>query len=76
MRKYQTMQEIERQYDGNWVIMANCKESENYGIVGGEVIAANKDREPIVELWGQKHGGLVHYCYIGSIPGETGGYLL
>jgi hypothetical protein len=75
-RKYQTMEEIERQYDGNWVVMANCKEDEYYGIIGGEVIAANKDRKPIVELLGQKLGGLVHYTFIGSIPGETGGYLL
>jgi hypothetical protein len=76
MNKYQTMQEIERQYDGNWVVMANCEEDEYYGIIGGEVVAAGKNHESIIELWGQKHGGLVHTCFIGSIPGETGGYLL
>jgi hypothetical protein len=75
-RKYQTMQEIERQYDGNWVIMANCKENERYKIIGGEVVAASKDRETIVKLLGQKLGGLVYTCFVGSIPGETGGYLL
>jgi hypothetical protein len=56
--------------------MANCKEDEYYGIIGGEVVAADKHSEPIIELLGQKLGGLVHTCFVGSMPGESGGYLL
>jgi hypothetical protein len=47
MVMYKTMHEIEKEYDGNWVCMVNCKKGRYNGIVGGEVIAAGKSKEMI-----------------------------
>jgi hypothetical protein len=75
-RKYQTIEEIKRQYDGNWVVMANCRKGEYHEIIGGEVVAADKDEETAVKFWGKKHGGLVHLTYVVSMPVKVGGYIL
>ena len=73
---YKTMQEIEREYDGNWVFMVNCRKGEYHNIAGGEVIAADKNREPIIELWGKSHDSEPYFRYVGALPEEIGGYLL
>jgi hypothetical protein len=74
MSKYRTIQEIERKYEGNWVCITNCEKSEYHEIIGGEVIAANKDKEPILDIWGESPGSF--FGYMGELPEETGGYLL
>ena len=67
---YQTMQEIEKQYDGHWVFMTDCKTGEFDEIIGGVVIAHNKNKKPVAELWSEKYDTEVYFRYIGSIPDE------
>ncbi len=69
---YQTMEEIEKQYDGHWVFMVNCKEGKPYSIAGGEVIAASKNKKQIIELWMEKHDSNTFFRYVGSIPDGMG----
>ncbi|MCL2055004.1 MAG: hypothetical protein FWG90_11315 [Oscillospiraceae bacterium] len=71
---YQTMQEIEAQYDGKFVCIINYKEDKYYDIIGGEVIAASEDQEAILDAWAKSNGG--HFEYIGEFPDEEGGFLL
>ena len=69
---YQTMQEIEKQYDGYWVFMTDCRTGDLDEIIGGIVIAHNKDKKPIAELWGEKYDSEIYFRYIGSIPEGMG----
>jgi len=47
---YQTMEEIKKECDGNFVCMINCKTTEGGGILGGEVIAFGKDKMKIQKI--------------------------
>ena len=73
---YKTMQEIEKEYDGNWVCMINCKKGKYFDIIGGEVIAAGKDKKSIIEVWGSTDGKSPYLRYVGNFPYEAGGLLL
>ena len=69
---YQTMQEIEKQYDGHWVFMTNCQKGEFNEIIGGEVISFNKHKQPVVELWDKEYDSETYFRYVGSIPEGMG----
>ena len=71
---YQTMQEIEAQYDGNFVCIVNYKEDEYSDILGGEVIAVNEDKETILDVWAKTPKS--YYRYMGEFPKGEGGFLL
>ncbi|MCL2054795.1 MAG: hypothetical protein FWG90_10245 [Oscillospiraceae bacterium] len=76
MNKYQTMQEIEREYDGNWVCIINYKKDEFYDIIGGEVIAVSKDKDEIRKVWRENTDSYKQYCGdFGEFLGATGGFL-
>ena len=69
---YLTMQEIEENYDGYWVFLINCKKGEHNEIIGGEVLAFNKNKKPIAELWGKEYDCIIYFRYFGSIPEGMG----
>ncbi|MCL1822778.1 MAG: hypothetical protein FWG44_01115 [Oscillospiraceae bacterium] len=71
---YKTMEEIEREYDGNFICMINYKKNEYYGIIGGEVIAVSKNKKEILEIWGKTPRSF--YQWVGEFPDAPGGYLL
>ena len=71
---YQTMQEIEAQYDGKFVCIINCKEDEYSDILGGEVVAVSEDKETILDAWAKNPRS--YYQYNGIFPGSEGGFLL
>jgi hypothetical protein len=74
MVMYKTMQEIEKEYDGNFVCMINYKKNERYAIVGGEVIAVSKNKKEILDIWGATPKS--YYQWVGEFPDVAGGYLL
>jgi len=47
---YKTMEQIKKEYDGNFVCMINYKKNERYAIIGGEVIAFGKDKTEIQQI--------------------------
>jgi hypothetical protein len=69
---YQTMHEIEKNYDGNWVFMVDCCKGELNEIIGGVVIASDKQKKPIAELWDNEYESETCFRYIGSIPNGMG----
>ena len=73
---YMTIEEIELEYDGNWVFMVNCKWSKYHKIIGGEVAAASKDKEEIIEMWSKPDNNEPYFRYFGSLPEEVSSYLL
>ena len=72
MYMYQTMKEIEEQYDGHWVFMTNCKKGELNEIVGGVVIAFNKNKQPVAQLWSEEYDSETYFRYVGNIPNGMG----
>jgi len=40
---YDSIQNINQKYDGQWLFMVNCKENENGSIIGGDVILHNEN---------------------------------
>ena len=69
---YQTMSEIEKQYDGMWVFMINCKKGKLNEIIGGVVIASNRNKKTVAELWGNEYDSETYFRYIGAIPDGMG----
>ena len=69
---YKSMQDIEKEYDGHWVFMINCQKGELHEVIGGEVIAFNKKKEPVARLWGNKYDSKIYFRYVGSIPEGMG----
>ena len=69
---YKTMKEIENQYDGYWVFMTNCKKGEYNEIIGGEVIAFNKNKKLVAEYWDKEFASETYFRYIGDIPEGMG----
>jgi len=67
-----TMKEIEEKYNGYWIFMKNCELGDYQEIIGGIVIAFNKDKKPIIELWNKEYDSETYYRYIGDIPDGMG----
>ncbi len=67
---YKTMDEIKTEFDGFWVCIINYKEGEFGEVIGGEVIAHDKNSKAIVEKWGSNSGAYLRY--IGSLPEGMG----
>ena len=61
-----------KKYDGHWVFMTNCNKGELNEIIGGVVIAFNKSKKPIAELWGNEYDTETYFRYIGDIPDGMG----
>ena len=45
-----TIQEIERQYPDEWLLIVNCKISENTELLSGVVVVHSKSREDIHDV--------------------------
>ena len=74
---YKTMEQIEREFDGQWVVIGNYQEGEYGSIIGGEVIAHGKDEGEVIKHWkgygNPKRGS--YFRYVGQPP-EGVSYLL
>lgn len=67
---YETIEEINKKYDGHWIFMINCKEDENRSIMGGEVVLASENRDKVIremEPYDQEKS-LTYFRYAGKIP--------
>ena len=67
---YKTMEQIEKEYDGQWVYLINCKTDELHSVVGGVVALHGKSMNEVLQgmaAYGEK-GDSVYVRYIGSLP--------
>jgi hypothetical protein len=62
------MEQIEKEYDGNFVCIANCKIGEYHDILGGEVIAVSKNKMEVQEVWGKNPES--YYRWMGEFPDD------
>jgi len=74
---YMSMEEIHAKYNGQWVYMINCKKGEYWNVIGGEVVAASKNRDDIFKamLTYRKEKSMTYFRYAGIIP-ESENFLL
>lgn len=45
---YETIAEINKKYDGNWVFLIKCKKDQKGSIVGGEVVISSESRDKVI----------------------------
>ena len=64
---FMTMDEIDMEYDGQWVYLINLKLGDGT-ILGGEVAAHNVDRDKVVEIMRKTPDGGIFIKYAGAIP--------
>ena len=67
---YKTMEQIEKEYDGQWVFMINCDENERGTLLGGEVVLHSESRANVVRnmVDADNETSITFIGYIGKIP--------
>ena len=71
MDKEMTMEEIESQFDSEWVLIEDPKTDEGLKVLGGRVLHHSKDRDEVYRkavLLRPKRSALI---YTGEIPEDT-----
>ena len=66
---YKTMEQINKEYDGQWVFMVNCSEDEHHCITGGIVAIHSESRSKVVRGMAEAHNGSLTFIgYVGKVP--------
>jgi hypothetical protein len=45
---YETIAEINKNYNGNWVFLIKCKKDKNGSVFGGEVVISSESRDKVI----------------------------
>ncbi|GHS92855.1 hypothetical protein FACS1894139_13290 [Planctomycetales bacterium] len=65
---YQTIEEIEKKYDGEWVFMTDVQMGKLHSVVGGDVAAHDANRDAVFAAMGKHPSGSVYVRYFGKMP--------
>jgi len=65
---YKTMAQIEKEYDGNFVCIANCRKGEYHDILGGGRIVERKNKMEVQEVCGKNTES--YYRWMGEFPDD------
>ena len=67
---YKEMEQIEHEYDGQWVFMVNCTQKKNGTILGGEVVLNSESRAKVIRNMRDADNGdsLTFIAYVGKAP--------
>lgn len=67
---YKTMEQMEKEYDGQWVFMINCQKNNQNAVSGGEVIFHDKSMNAVLHnMKKSKEKGNSRYVrFIGTLP--------
>jgi hypothetical protein len=67
---YKPMEQIEKEYDGQWVFLINCTENERGTLLGGEVVLHSENRSKVVRNMSAADNGnsLTFIGYVGRVP--------
>ena len=71
---YKTIDQIHKEYDGQWVFMINCVEGEYGSIEGGEVVLHSENRDNVTRDM-EKYDyepSMTYFRYAGKIPEGIG----
>ena len=67
---YKTMEQIQKDYDGQWVFMINCVEDDYGSTAGGEVVLHSENRANVIRKMKEADNrtSTTFVGYIGKIP--------
>ena len=66
---YKLMEQIEKEFNGQWVFMINCTQKENGTLLGGEVIINSESRATVSrKIKDAKNKSLTFFGYVGKAP--------
>ena len=63
---YKTIEEIHKEYDGQWVYLINLKVNNRGTVLGGEIAAHNECRDKVIMELKPENG--VYVLYAGKTP--------
>ena len=63
---YKSIEDIHKEYDGQWVYLTDLKENERGTVIGGEVSAHSESRDSVIMKIRPEKG--VYVMYAGKIP--------
>lgn len=63
-----TMEEIEKQFDGEWVILEDPIVNEQDEIIGGKLLAHSKNRDEVYQVALQQRPKHAASIYLGPMP--------
>ena len=67
---YKPLEQIEKEYNGNWVLMVNCQENEYGTVIGGEVMLHDTSMNKVLSnmQFYNDQGFSSYVRYVGTIP--------
>ena len=67
---YKSMEEIQKEYNGQWVFMINCGKNQRGSITGGEVVIHSENRSNVVRKMKEADNRIsqTFIGYVGSLP--------
>lgn len=68
MSKIMTFEEIEQNYDGQWVLIAYTETDEDLQVVKGKVIAHSANKEDVYQALAEAGEQPLAIEYMGSVP--------
>ena len=71
MDKEMTIEEIESQFDSEWVLIEDPKTDEDLNVIGGKVLHHSKDRDEVYRKAVSLRPKRSALIYTGEIPEDT-----
>ena len=68
---FMLMEEIHRNFDGEWIYAIDCEEDDRGAFLGGEVVLHSRNRDDVVRAIGdydEKVDTLTLFRYAGNVP--------
>ena len=68
---FMSMEEIHKNFDGEWVYAIDCKEDAGGAFLGGKVVLHSRNRDDVVRAMGdydEKVDTLTLFRYAGEVP--------
>ena len=67
---YKQIEQVHKDYDGQWVFMINCIEGKHGSIIGGEVVLHNENRDVVIRGMERydHEPSMTYFRYAGRIP--------
>jgi hypothetical protein len=62
------LEEMQKRYHGEWLLIAYTELDDDLNPVGGEVIVHSPDRDVVYQALSQQPGGTVAIEYVGPFP--------
>ena len=71
MGEFLTIEEIEKRYAPDWVLINNPQSDEQMQLLAGEVVSSGKDRDELYRRAAELKLGHVAVHYLGAWPEDT-----